>query len=101
MRTSNSRIITLCGSLMFKDDFLREEKRLTLEGYVVFSHCIFDKLKKVKQIKLLEDLHKRKILIGSEILVINKGGYIGESTTKEIAFARKHRKIIKFMENEH
>lgn len=31
------KVITLCGSTKFKDDFLREQKRLTLEGNIVTS----------------------------------------------------------------
>ena len=28
------KVITLCGSTKFKDEFLREQKRLTLEGNI-------------------------------------------------------------------
>lgn len=35
------KIITLCGSTKFKDDFYREQKRLTLEGNIVISVGLF------------------------------------------------------------
>lgn len=34
-------VITLCGSTKFKDDFIREQKRLTLEGNIVISVGLF------------------------------------------------------------
>ena len=33
-------------------------------------------------------MHKRKIDMADEIFVINVGGYIGESTRNEIAYAK-------------
>ena len=35
------RIITLCGSTKFKDAFLEQQKRLTLEGNIVISVGLF------------------------------------------------------------
>lgn len=31
------KIVTLCGSTRFKDEFLRVQKELTLKGYIVIS----------------------------------------------------------------
>jgi len=35
------KIITLCGSTKFKDEFIAEQKRLTLEGNIVISVGLF------------------------------------------------------------
>ena len=35
------KVITLCGSTKFKDEFLIEQKRLTLEGNIVISVGLF------------------------------------------------------------
>ena len=35
------KIITLCGSTRFRDEFLEEQKRLTLEGNIVISVGLF------------------------------------------------------------
>ena len=35
------KVITLCGSTRFKDAFLAEQKRLTLEGNIVISVGLF------------------------------------------------------------
>jgi hypothetical protein len=50
---------------------------------------------------LLDWLHKKKIDIADEILVLNKGGYIGASTANEIAHARRQRKRIRWLEQAH
>jgi hypothetical protein len=47
---------------------------------------------------MLGELHKRKIDISDEILVLNVGGYIGKSTQSEIKYARQHGKNVRFLE---
>lgn len=98
------KVITLCGSTKFKDDFYREQKRLTLEGNIVisvgmFGHSGDDEVFTEGVKEMLDDMHKRKIDMADEIFVINKGGYIGSSTISEIEYARKTNKPVKFMEN--
>lgn len=95
------KVITLCGSTRFKDDFMRMQKALTLQGNIVISVGCFghsgDKITNEQKI-MLDDMHKRKIDMADEIYVINHGGYIGESTRSEIDYARKHGKIVHFMQ---
>lgn len=94
------KIITLCGSSRFKEDFLREQKKLTLEGNIVLSVAFFDDDKTLseEQKEMVGDMHKRKIDLSDEIFVINKDGYIGSSTRSEIEYATKSNKTIKYME---
>ena len=47
---------------------------------------------------MLDDIHKRKIDMADAIYVINKNGYIGESTKSEIKYAFEHHKAVMFME---
>lgn len=87
-------VITLCGSTKFKDDFIREQKRLTLEGNIVISVGLFghsgdDEVWTDNVKEMLDDMHKRKIDMADEMFVINKGGYIGSSTKSEIEYATK------------
>lgn len=49
---------------------------------------------------MLDDMHKRKIDLADEIFVINVGGYIGESTRSEIAYAHSKGITIKYLEAE-
>ena len=97
------KVITLCGSTKFKDDFLREQKRLTLEGNIVISVGLFghsgdSEVYTQGAKEMLDDMHKRKIDMSDEIFVINKNGYIGESTKSEIEYAIKTNKKVNYME---
>ena len=107
----NYKVITLCGSTRFKDQFMEAQKRLTLEGNIVISVGLFGHsgdnevwenmdegtLTKTKQ--MLDDIHKRKIDMADEIFVINVNGYIGDSTRSEIDYALKHGKSVRYLEN--
>jgi hypothetical protein len=46
----------------------------------------------------LDALHLRKIDLADRVLVVNPGGYIGESTSREIAYAHATGKPISFTE---
>lgn len=103
-------VITLCGSTRFKDEFMRVQKELTLKGCIVITVGLFehsgdneawedkpeDTYTNTKL--LIDDLHLRKIDMSDCIYVINKGGYIGESTRKEIEYAIKHNKKVLYLE---
>lgn len=105
------KVITLCGSTRFKNEFIEAQKRLTLEGNIVISVGLFghsgdnevwenmseDTVTKTKE--MLDDMHKRKIDMADEIFVINVGGYIGDSTKSEIEYAKATGKRIKYLEN--
>ncbi len=99
------KVITLCGSTRFKDEFLQVQKQLTLEGNIVISVGLFEHADGefgdviTSEIKLmLDDIHKRKIDMSDEIYVINKNGYIGESTKSEIGYAIKMGKRVNYLE---
>lgn len=96
-------IITLCGSTRFKDEFIEAQKHLTLQGNVVISVGLFGHSgdteaydEEVKQ--MLDEIYKQKIDMADEIFVINKDGYIGESTKAEINYAKQHNKKINYLE---
>lgn len=97
------KVITLCGSTRFKDEFLEVQKRLTLEGNIVISVGLFghsgdDEVWCDGVKEMLDDMHKRKIDMADEIFVINKNGYIGTSTRSEIEYAEKTGKQVKYLE---
>ena len=105
------KVITLCGSTRFKEQFMEAQKRLTLAGYIVISVGLFGHagdqevwdgmdegtLSKTKE--MLDDMHKRKIDMADEIYVINVGGYIGDSTRSEIQYAEEHGKTVRYYED--
>lgn len=96
-------IITLCGSIKFKDEFIKLQEKLTLEGNIVFTPNFFNNIKKenmdLETKKMLDKMHRQKIDMSDEIYVINPGGYIGESTKSEIEYAKSKGKKISYLEN--
>lgn len=103
------KVITLCGSTKFKEQFMEAQKELTLNGFIVISPCIFkhseDDIEVIevfdkwdnKIMTTLEDMHKQRIDMADEIFVINYKGYIGDSTKSEIEYAMKQGKGIRYM----
>ena len=106
----NYKIVTLCGSTRFKDEFMKVQKDLTLKGNIVISVGLFshsgddevwenmDEGTLTKTKEMLVDMHKRKIDMADEIFVINVGGYIGDSTKSEIEYAIKTGKKVNYLE---
>lgn len=97
------KIITLCGSTKFKEQYLEAQKRLTLEGNIVISVGLFghsgdDEVWTDGTKAMLDDMHKRKIDLADEIFVVNVDGYIGESTRSEIEYAKANGKVVKYLE---
>lgn len=93
-------VITLCGSTKFKEDFLEQQKLLSLQGYIVISVGLFrdDQAIASETKEMLDDMHKRKIDMADGIYVINKNGYIGSSTKSEIAYAKSIGLPVSYME---
>lgn len=85
-------VVTLCGSTKFKQEFLAMTEYFTRKGWIVLSVGFFghaDKIHFSKKEKVeLDILHKWKIKMSDSIYIINKGGYIGDSTKSEIEYAQ-------------
>lgn len=103
------RIVCLCGSTRFRDAYTTANYLETLSGRIVLS-VGFQHHKQegesVEQVgtdqdikKRLDELHKRKIDLCDEVLVLNVGGYIGESTASEIAYAKELGRPIRYLNN--
>ena len=97
------KIITLCGSIKFKDEFIGVQEKLTLDGNIVLTPNFFNNIKKEdideKTKKMLDEMHKQKIDMSDEIYVINVGRYIGESTKSEIEYAKTKGKKISYLKS--
>lgn len=105
----NFKVITLCGSTRFKNEYIEVQKRLTLDGNIVLSVGLFghsgdsevwenmDEGTLTKTKEMLDDMHKRKIDMADEIFVINVGGYIGDSTQSAIEYAIEHGKTVRYL----
>lgn len=104
-RQSGPTIVCLCGSTRFSEAFRVANLNETLAGRIVLTiGCDFksdDALGLTEADKVrLDELHLRKIDLAHEILVLNVGGYVGESTTREIAYARAHGRRVRWLEAE-
>lgn len=104
------KVITLCGSTRFKNEFIEAQKQLTLDGNIVISVGLFghsgdkevwegmseDTRTETKE--MLDDMHKRKIDMSDAVFIINVDGYIGESTRSEIVYALATGKEVLYLE---
>ena len=98
------KVVTLCGSTKFKDEFIEVQKKLTLDGCIVISVGLFghsgDNEAWSEGMKaMLDDMHKRKIDMADEVFVINVGGYIGTSTKSEIEYAKSKGLPIRYYDS--
>ena len=95
-------IVCLCGSTRFKQYYLNAQRSETLAGRIVLSVGLFGHEESIDMdgpIKaMLDELHLRKIDLADEVLVLNPGGYIGTSTRREIAYAEKLGKRVRYLE---
>jgi hypothetical protein len=80
---------TMAGRIVLSVGFYPHSSEQAHGEHIGIS--VADKLK-------LDDLHKRKIDLCNEVLVINVGGYIGESTRSEIEYATALGKRIRYLE---
>lgn len=106
-------IYTLCGSSRFPEAFHLANMHLSMLGHVVISLGLFghadqptgakfltsDGNEATNEKKQLDLLHYRKIDLAGAIFVINVGGCIGNSTRREIEYARTNGKSVEYMFN--
>lgn len=104
------KIVCLCGSTDFMQAFDTANRDETLAGHIVLSVGVdmknrdkaFLSSKTEAELAAIKDrldcLHRRKIDLADEILVLNVGGKIGLSTQGEIAYAKEVRKPIRYLE---
>lgn len=97
------KIVCLCGSTRFGAAFDRANLDETLKGHIVLSiGCVTTSdqdLGITPETKtMLDALHLKKIDLADEVLILNVGDYIGESTRKEWAHAIFQRKPVRFLE---
>lgn len=96
----NIKVVTLCGSMKFKKEMMKVAEELELKkGYSIIQCVYFDNNWKDYNIsdEKFEKLHLKKIEISDAIFVVNVNGYIGESTKKEIEYAKSLQKEILYL----
>ena len=102
-------IVCLCGSTRFPDHFHAAGWRFTLDGCIVLSIgvCKWVETPDGGHVaealgpgvaEALDELHLRKIDLADMVFVLNVGGYIGESTRREIEYAEQTGKPVMYLE---
>lgn len=89
-------IVCICGSTRFVEEMRTANRDLTFAGVIVLAPGEAEELITNEQKTALDALHRRKIDLADRVLVVNPGGYIGESTSREIAYAHATGKPISF-----
>lgn len=104
-------VVTLCGSSRFPDAHMIAMMHESLRGNVVipmglYGHADYpegaefltsDGDESTPEKQGLDELHLRKIDLADEVLVVNVGGYVGSSTQREIDYARREGKRVRFL----
>ena len=93
---------TICGSMRFAKDMKKLAYALeTRKGYNILQcvYCEDDVVPTDEELSRLADAHYRKIDLSDGIYVVNIDGYIGESVKKEIAYAEKLGKEVRYHYN--
>lgn len=100
-------IVVLCGSTAFMGEFAEANLRATAAGWIVLSvgcdmkspHELWSDPVEAEALKVrLDELHRAKIRLAHRVLVV--GPRIGESTRREIAYARGLGKPVAFVHPE-
>ncbi|MDE9367506.1 hypothetical protein PZ938_17940 [Luteipulveratus sp. YIM 133132] len=89
-------IVCICGSTRFADEMRAANRDLTFAGVIVVAPGEADAPVTSDQKATLDALHLRKIDLADRVLVVNPGGYVGESTLREVAYARAAGKPVSF-----
>lgn len=105
------KIVCLCGSTRFYREFQRVNYEETCAGNIVLSVGFFwnamaeahgEQLATTPELKVaLDELHKRKIDLADEVLILNVGGYIGDSTRSERDYALSKNVPVRYLEEPH
>ncbi|MEU6557826.1 hypothetical protein ABZ915_47675 [Streptomyces sp. NPDC046915] len=100
-------IVVICGSTRFMAEMAEADLRETKAGRIVVKpgcdlkspHALWSDPVEAQALKVrLDELHRSKILLADEVLVV--GDYIGDSTRAEIAYARSLGKPVRFTHSE-
>lgn len=92
------KVMTICGSLKFKDEIMKIAGEMTLKGNVILIPIfpVNDAIDAFSEEELMMfgKMHKEKIKLSDGLLVVNVNSYIGKSTKSEIEFAKSLNKEI-------
>lgn len=100
-RKATAKVVVLCGSTRFRDEFHAAARDLALKGCIVLAPNVFSQSGDVltdTDIARLTDVHRQKIRLADEVLVVSDAsGYVGEATRGEIAYAERLGKPVTYL----
>jgi len=107
-RGGRPRITCFCGSSRFIDQMAvlmweyEKAGRISLGLHLLPGHYVrgvADHLAEAQGVAAhMDALHLRKIDLADEVVVVNVGGYVGDSTRREIEYARARGKPVRYLE---
>lgn len=102
-----AKVVCLCGSTRFTAEMMMFTWEYAKKGIVALGWLVrpiaegeqtHHLAEKEGVAELFDEIHMRKIDLSDEIFVLNIGGYIGESTSREIAYAESQGKPVTYLE---
>ncbi len=86
--------------MRFREEFERLDAELTLAGHVVLAPTSLAPSTELNEDERarLGRIHLQKVAMADEVLIVNVGGYVGESTRREIEHARSRGISVTFLE---
>jgi hypothetical protein len=94
--TNRPEIVCICGSAKFMAEMRVANRDLTFAGVIVVAPSEADEAPTPEQKPVLDALHRQEIDLADRVLVVNPGGYIGDSTRREVAYAQAVGKSVSF-----
>lgn len=94
--TDRPEIVCICGSAQFLAEMRATNRDLTFAGVIVVAPSEADESPTPEQKDILDVLHLRNIDLADRVLIVNPGGYVGESTRREIVYAQAVGKPVTF-----
>lgn len=95
------KVITICGSMRYSKQMMKIAEELELkDGYAVIQ-CVYnidEQRYEGIDASILDKIHRKKIDICDAIYVVNIDGYIGNTTKKEIEYAKNNGKEVIYHE---
>ena len=94
------KVITICGSRRNKVLIEQINRKLALEGNIVFAptpimeHCLLSN----EQYNTLKEVHKNKISKSDAVFIINPNGHIGDDVMEELEYAKAGNKEVMYLE---
>lgn len=99
--TTRPPIVCLCGSTRFRAEFDATNRQFTRAGRIVLAPGVFGHADGItipeNDKAALDALHLAKIDLADAVFVVNPGGYVGDSTRAEIAYATRLGKRIGYL----